>query len=114
MHDSHVIIETLLIWMSPFPDSLVYSVWIAPRLAVNLDGQGGYTAQCAPLVWAVRPAGPAFPGEGLSIPPDLGQGCIIFMASHGARPLGLEGIRPESCLPLPVQTEQALRLTCRV
>lgn len=61
-------LATLLIWMSPFPDSLVYSVWIAPRLAVNLDGQGGYTAQCAPLVWAVRPAGPAFPGEGWSIP----------------------------------------------
>lgn len=92
-------LATLLIWMSPFPDSLVYSVWIAPRLAVSLDGQGGYTAQYAPLVWAVRPAGPAFPGEGWSTPPDLGQGCIILMASHGARPLGLEGMRPESCLP---------------
>ena len=38
-------LATLLIWMSPFPDSLVYSVWIAPRLAVNLDGQGGYTGE---------------------------------------------------------------------
>lgn len=91
---------TRLIWMSPFPDSLVYSVWIAPRLAVSLDGQGGYTAQYAPLVWAVRPAGPAFPGEGWSTPPDLGQGYIILMASHGAQPLGLEGMRPESCLPV--------------
>ena len=58
------------------------------------------TQPSMPLVWAVRPAGPAFPGEGWPTPPDLGQGYITLMASHGARPLGLGGMRPESCLPV--------------
>ena len=64
-------LATLLIWMSPFPDSLVYSVWIAPRLAVSLDGQGGYTAQYAPRL-GCQTSWSCLPGWRLADTPRLG------------------------------------------